>query len=84
MQIMTPPTPPYFTSIVLNGINVTINFTAGASDAASTFTLISSATAGPSGGYAPVAGASITNISPGVFQTTTAVNGATRFYRLER
>lgn len=84
VQVVTPPTPPDITSIVLSGTNVTINFTAGASDAASAFTLIGSATVSPASSYAPVAGASITAVSPGVFKANTTVNGTTRFYRLER
>jgi hypothetical protein len=79
VQVLTSPD---ITSIVLNGANVTINFTAGASDAASAFTLISSATV--NGAYTAVNGAIITKVSSGVFQATAGVNGSTQFYRLER
>jgi hypothetical protein len=79
VQVLTSPD---ITSIVLNGANVTINFTAGASDAALAFTLISSATV--NGAYTAVNGAIITKVSSGVFQATAGVNGSTQFYRLER
>ena len=82
IQVLPPA--PAITSIVLNGTNVTINFTGGASEAASAFTLISSSTVNPPGSYVPVTTATITQLSAGIFQASTAVNGSTRFYRLER
>ena len=74
------PTPPDITSILLNGTNVTINFTAGTNDAASAFTLISSATV--NGIYTNNA-ASITGGS-GTYQATAGTNGSTQFYQLIR
>lgn len=74
------PTPPDITSILLNGTNVTINFTAGTNDAASAFTLISSATV--NGIYTNNA-ASITGGS-GSYQATAGTNGSTQFYQLIR
>jgi hypothetical protein len=82
VKVTSLPTPPDITGIALNGTNVTINFTAGASDPASNFILISSATV--NGAYTAVNGAIITKVSSGVFQATASVNGSTQFYRLER
>ncbi len=84
VKVTSLPTPPDITGIVLSGTNVIINFTAGASDPASNFTLISSGTVIPLNAYASVTNATITKVSSGVFQATTGVSGSPRFYRLER
>ena len=59
---------------------VTINFTGATSDSPATLTLLSSASA--NGTYSAAAGASIIQISPGVFQATAPANGPTQFYRI--
>lgn len=76
------PTRPNITSISRTSNTVTLNFTGSASDPASAFTLISCNT--PSGTYSTVGGASITNVSPGVFQATTTSLASAQFYRLKR
>jgi hypothetical protein len=63
------------------GGTVTINFTGGGSDTPGQFALQSSATV--NGVYADDNSANITG-SGGTFQATTAVSGATRFYRIRR
>ncbi len=77
---VTPPTIPHITSIQIVGGNVVINFTAGAADAPSAFTLESSSAV--AGSYTN-AGATITG-SSGSYQATVAINGATRFYKIKR
>jgi hypothetical protein len=69
--------------VSISGSTVTVNFTGGASDSPSAFTLLSASNA--AGPYAPVT-ATITQPTPGVgvFQATVAVNGAAQFYRIQR
>jgi len=76
------PTRPTITSLQVSNNTVTINFTGSSSDPASAFTLLSAAVA--PGPYASVGGASISLISPGVFQATATKNGSVQFYRLKR
>jgi hypothetical protein len=85
MQLAVP-TPPYITSIAVSGNlevggAVTINFTAGPTDPASAFTLISSATV--NGPYTPVSSAMITGGS-GSYQARAGINGSVQFYQVER
>jgi hypothetical protein len=81
---VTVATPLAITSIVVNGTTVTINFNGSASDAASAFTLLSSAAVTPASGYSADGGATITQVSPGVFKAVTTASGANRFYRIKR
>ncbi len=81
IQVATPPT---ITSIALSSGTVTINFTGSAFDAPTAFTLLSSATVGPAGSYAPAAGVTITLLAPGSFQATVPAVGAVEFYRFKR
>jgi len=64
------------------GGTVTNNFTSAASDAASAFTLLSSAAI--NGTYSTAVGASISQVSPGVFQAVVAPNGPRQFYRIRK
>ena len=78
-----PPNQPLFTNIALSGNNVVLTFTGQTSDTASQFKLLSSAVA--SGSFSDVTStATITQLSPGVFQATVPANGAIQFYRLQR
>jgi hypothetical protein len=70
------------TSLSVASGTVTINFTGAASDSPSTLVLLSSATV--NGVYSPAIGASIIQVSPGVFRATVPVNGPRQFYRVER
>lgn len=72
---------PYIVSISVSGGMVVIHFTAGSSDTASMFTLLSSSVAQT--GYSPESSAVITG-SGGSFQATVPVNGPVRFYRIMR
>lgn len=72
---------PAITQITIGGGNVEIQFSDAASDAASSFHLQSSTTV--NGTYTDDNSALITG-SAGAFQATTAVNGATQFYRIRR
>ncbi|HYG34540.1 MAG TPA: FlgD immunoglobulin-like domain containing protein [Clostridia bacterium] len=74
--------PPTISKISISGNTVTIDFSAGDTDAASNFTLQSSAS--PAGTYAAASGASITQVSPGSFRATVPVNGGSQFYRIRR
>jgi hypothetical protein len=73
--------PPFITSIGVSGGMVTIHFTAGSSDTASAFALLSSPVA--KGTYSPAAGTIITG-SGGSFQATVPANGPVQFYRVSR
>jgi hypothetical protein len=74
-------TPASITSISVSGTTVTIYFTAGSSEPASAFTLLSSTTV--NGAYTANAGANITG-SGGSYQATTTVSGTTQFYKIEQ
>ena len=69
------------TSLSVAGGTATINFTGSSSDAASAFTLLSSAAA--NGTYTTAAGATITG-SGGAFQATVAASGPRQFYRIRK
>ena len=67
-------------SLINGGTQVQINFTGGAADAPSAFTLLSSGTVNGSYGAA----ASTITGGSGLFQATVSLNGSTRFYRIQR
>lgn len=67
---------------VVNGTNVTINFTAATNHSAAEFKLQSAGVV--TGPYADVPGAAATQLSPGLFQFTTPVPGSNQFYRVRR
>jgi len=67
--------------IAIVSANVQIDFTAGAGDQASDFTLVSAATV--SGMYAN-AGGSFTALGGGAFRATVPLSGARQFYRIKR
>jgi hypothetical protein len=71
--------PIHVTDLRIAGGTVTIDFTGSPSDAASAFTLLSSAAA--NGTYSTAAGANITG-SGGTFQATVPTNGPRQFYRI--
>jgi hypothetical protein len=73
--------PPHITHISDPVSGITIDFTGGATDPASAFTLLSSSTV--NGTYLPAAGAIITG-SGGSFVATVPKNGAMQFYRIAR
>ena len=77
-------TPLVITSIHVSSGTVTINFTGAASDTPANLFVLSSTNAVPASGYASAAGASVNQVSAGVFQATVPVSGAVRFYRIER
>jgi hypothetical protein len=68
-------------STTVSGGNVTLKFNAGTTDTASSFTLQGATSV--SGPYADII-ATITQVSPGVFQTVTPVSGPMHFYRIRR
>jgi hypothetical protein len=74
--------PIQITSLRLAGGTVTINFTGSPGDSPSAFTLLSSAAV--TGSYSTASGASISQLSPGVFQATVPANGPRQFYRIAR
>jgi|ERR1035437_1706032 hypothetical protein len=83
VQVTAPATPLHITSIAISGGTVTIHFTGNASDPASAFTLLSSATVSPQSSYTPAAGATITG-SAGSYTATVPSSGAIEFYRIKR
>jgi hypothetical protein len=74
--------PLHITNLRVAGGTVTIDFTGLPSDAPSTLTLLSSVSA--NGSYSAAAGATIIQVSPGLFQATVPANGPRQFYRIER
>ena len=81
VQVASSAQGPVITSVgVANGM-VIIHFTAGSSDSASEFLLMSAST--PNGTYSQAAGAVITG-SGGSFQATVPVGGQLQFYRIVR
>lgn len=69
------------TSTTVSGGNVAMQFNAGTSDTTSSFT-VQGATA-VAGAYADIS-ATITQLSPGVFQAVTPTSGPIHFYRIRR
>jgi len=67
---------------VVNELDVQIDFTAGASDTASQFTLYASSTIVPASSYAPVS-ATITQLGPGSFRVVRQAAGSVQFYRIK-
>jgi hypothetical protein len=74
--------PLHITNLRVAGGTVTIDFTGATSDSPSALTLLSSASA--NGSYTAAAGATIIQVSPGLFQATVPANGPMQFYRIER
>jgi hypothetical protein len=73
---------PNITAIQVSVGNVQIDFTGASSDTAAAFALQSSPNA--EGGYSSDSGATITQVSQGLFRAMVAVSGETRFYRIQR
>ena len=74
--------PLHITNLRVAGGTVTIDFTGSPSDSPSALTLLSSVSA--NGSYSAAAGATIIQVSPGLFQATVPANGPRQFYRIER
>jgi hypothetical protein len=74
-------TQPDITGISVSAGTVTIQFTAGASDPSTAFTLLGAGTA--NGSYGPAVGAVITG-SAGSYTATVPTSGAMQFYRIQR
>ena len=74
--------PLHITNLKVAGGVVTLDFTGSSGDSPSALTLLSSASV--NGAYAIAAGASIVQVSPGLFQATIPVNGPVQFYRVAR
>ncbi len=83
LNITTVPVPSSvnITNILVTGGTVTVDFVAGATDSAASFTLQRSGNA--ASGYGDDTGASITGTAPN-FRSTTTTNGDQQFYRLRR
>ena len=82
VQVTGAVVPPHIQSLEVSGGAVTIGFTAGSSDTASMFTLLSSGAVTTN--YLAAAGAVITQVGPSSFQATVATSGARQFYRVSR
>jgi hypothetical protein len=76
-----PPQAPNITGIALTNNTAIITFTGATNDSAASFTVESVASLG-----SPFGSAGVTNqvLSPGVFQATVPISGASRFYRIRR
>ncbi|MEP6662580.1 MAG: Calx-beta domain-containing protein [Verrucomicrobiota bacterium] len=79
---VAPPTQPVITATRVLGGNVQIDFTGAASDAASAFTVVSSATV--NGTFVTDGTASVSQIGSGSFRATVPLNGNIRFFRIKR
>lgn len=80
--VTPPPSGIAFNKASISGLNIVLTFSGNASDPASVFTLLGSATA--NGSYSPMASAVITLVSPGIFQASVPSNGPVQFYRIRR
>ena len=78
----TTPQAPGIQTIAIAGGNVQIVFSGATSDAPAAFSLLGSEIV--ASGYTSEAGASVTQLAPGTFRATAPVNGAIRFYRIQR
>jgi hypothetical protein len=81
-SLTTTPQAPNITGIQVAGGNVQIDFSGATSDTAGAFGLQSSTDVAT--GYASESSATITQLAPGSFRAVNAVNGAVRFYRIQR
>jgi len=72
---------PSLTGIILTNGSTQIDFTGDPSDTVSSFILLSANQ--PAGAFND-AGATITQISPGIFRAVCALNGSQQFYRVKR
>jgi hypothetical protein len=72
---------PSITGIIITNGSVQIDFTGNSGDPVSSFILLG---AGPVTGGFNDAGATISQISPGIFRARCAPNGAQQFYRIKR
>jgi hypothetical protein len=70
------------TNLSIAGTTVTLSFTGSPSDSPLAFTLLSSAAV--NGTYATAAGASVTQVSPSLFQVTVPVNGPRQYYQISK
>jgi hypothetical protein len=73
---------PVFTKVDASGPNIVLSFQGAESDAETAFTILSSSVA--NGSYSAAANATITKISPGLFQASLPRNGPAQFYRIRR
>jgi hypothetical protein len=72
---------PTITKVTVSGSNIVLTFSGNASDAATAYTVLSSPTV--TGTYVNTS-ATIPMQSPGVFQASVPISGATQFYRIRR
>jgi len=80
-NLVAVPTAPTITSITVVGSNVQVDFTGAASDTTGSFVLQSSPAV--QSGFGDVS-ATITQLAPGSFRATRALNGPVQFYRIRR
>ena len=76
--------PLIITSITTSNGTIIINFTGSSSDTPSSLAVLSSSTALPASGYSVVGGATIVQVSSGVFQASVPMSGPVEFYRIKR
>jgi hypothetical protein len=81
-QGTAPPSQPAFTNVVVSGGNIVLRFSGSSSDTASSFNILSAPVV--NGSYALVPNAQVTQVSPGVFQTSVPKSGPAQFYRVRR
>lgn len=74
--------PPQVTQITSSNGVITIDFTALPTDSASSFSVVGASV--PTGPYLAVSGATITQLSPGVFRATLPATGSEQFFRIAR
>jgi len=82
VQVTGSAQPPDITGLTISSGMATISFTGAASDTPSAFTLQSSALV--SGPFSATSGATVSQISPGVFRATVATVSSAQYYRIAR
>ena len=77
-----PAIPPQITKISVSGTEVTIDFSAGTNDVATSFSVVGAPSV--NGSYVKVPGVIIAPIGPGKFSATFAAGGSDQYYRIVR
>jgi hypothetical protein len=78
----TPPSKPAFTRMSVSGANIVLTFSGSPTDAASDFMLLGATAV--NGTYSQLTTATITELSPGLFQASLPSSGPIQFYRIRR
>jgi len=77
-----PPSGLQFTGVAASGNTILLTFSGNASDPAAAFTVLGAKTV--NGTYTPLSNATVSVISPGLFQASVPISGPAEFYKIKR